>query len=81
MIGRADMAEVARDVAIIGFRVSIVSRIGKKMSDKIRIKLDWQDVPSGHKQRPSGMGPHKKQDKKREKDKLRRDIREQKDSV
>lgn len=51
------------------------------MSDKIRIKLDWQDVPSGHKQRPTGMGPHKKQDKKREKDRLRRDIREQKDSA
>lgn len=47
------------------------------MSEKIKIKLDWRDVPSGHKERPSGVGPHKKQEDKRAADKLRKEMREQ----
>lgn len=47
------------------------------MNEKIKIKLDWRDVPSGHKDRPSGVGPHKKQADKRKADKIRKEIREQ----
>jgi hypothetical protein len=51
-----------------------------KDNRKLQIKLDWRDVPSGHKDRPSGVGPHKKEEDKRKADKIRREMQEQREN-